>query len=121
MDTTQRVRLIAGVLLSPLLVPLLVYLTFLVFFGLDNYNSEATLESIRTIFWLNYIMTIVLGVPAFLFLRAKGFESLRNYTLLGTLFGFILILTTSPPQRFYRGLPLRTSFSLIISGGSGRR
>lgn len=95
MDTTQRVRLISGVLLSPLVVPLSVYLTFLIFFGLDNYNSETTLSSIRTIFWLNYVVTIVLGVPAFLLLQAKGLETLRNYSALGAVFGFILITIIS--------------------------
>lgn len=95
MDTTHRVRLISGILLSPLVVPLLVYITFLIFFGLDNYNSDATLDSIRTIFWLNYVMMIVLGVPAYLFFRAKGYESLRNYAALGTVFGFILITIIS--------------------------
>lgn len=95
MDTTQRVRLISGVLLSPLIVPVSVYLTFLVFFGLNNYNSEATLDSIRTIFWLNYVVTIVLGIPAYLFFHAKGFESLRHYAGLGAVFGFILITIIS--------------------------
>lgn len=95
MTTLQRTRLIAGFLISPLVLPLLVYITFLIVFGLQNYNSETTLTSLKTIIWLNHLIALVMGVPAYFILRAKGLATLRNYTLGGFFLGLILITLIS--------------------------
>jgi hypothetical protein len=72
-----------------------IYLTFLVIFGFQNYNSETTLISIQTIVWFNHILALTIGIPAFFILRAKGLESLKNYAIGGLLICLLLIALIS--------------------------
>lgn len=95
MKPSQHARLISGFLISPLVLPLLVYITYLFVFGVQNYNSEATLTSTKTIIWMNYLLVLGVGIPAYYILQFKRWESLRNYALGGLALGLILILFIS--------------------------
>lgn len=95
MDNIQRIRAIAGFVVSPLVMPLVIYITFLGIFGFENYNSDTTLTSIKTITWIYYIISLAVGVPAFFLLKSRGNESLRNYAIGGALTGLLLIIKIS--------------------------
>jgi protein-S-isoprenylcysteine O-methyltransferase Ste14 len=94
-DKIQHIRTIAGFVISPLVMPLVIYLTFLGIFGLQNYNSETTLTSTKTIFWIYYIIVLLVGIPAFYLLKSKGYDTLKNYAIGGAVTGLLLIIKIS--------------------------
>jgi len=91
----QRARLFTGFLVSPLILPLLAYIALLVQLGLQNYNSPTTLTAIKTIIWMNYVVVLTLGIPAYLVSRARGMKAFHHYAMAGLALGMILVVLLS--------------------------
>lgn len=85
----QKIRLLLGALLSPLVVPLLVNLTFLFIFGAAVEKDHDIQTSISTATWLSYWISLVLGVGSYIALQKTQRRSVQMYLLAGAAIGLV--------------------------------
>ena len=89
MEHLQKLRLIAGGIASPLIVPLAIYLTLVFVFGSDIEKDQNIQTSISTATWLSYGIALVFSIACYFWLRKKNWQSVIHYLLGGTVVGFI--------------------------------
>jgi len=88
MENIQKLRLIAGAILGPLIVPLAIYLTLVIVFGSTVEKDQEIQTSISTATWLSYGIALVFGIVCYFWLQRKNWTSVIYYILAGTVVGF---------------------------------
>jgi len=89
MLSTQKIRLFIAAAISPVIVPMLVNLTFLFIFGSDVDKDQEIQTSISTASWVSYAITLALGLGAYILMYVKGWRSVQRYLLVGATVGLI--------------------------------
>jgi len=89
MENIQKLRLLIGAVASPLIIPLVVYLTFVFVFGADADKDQEIQTGISTASWLSYGIALVLSVVSYFWLQRKQWYSVIYYLLAGTAVGFV--------------------------------
>ena len=95
MENFQKLRLIAGAVVGPLIVPLAIYLTLVIVFGSAVDKDQEIRTSISTATWLSYGIALVFSVAGYFWLQRKNWNSVIHYLLAGTVVGFISWLVFS--------------------------
>ena len=88
MDNIQKIRLLIGTAVSPLLIPFVIYLTFVFVFGADIDKDQEIQTSISTASWLSYTIAFSLSVVAYIWLQRNQWYSVLHYLLAGAAVGF---------------------------------
>ena len=88
MDKFLKIRLIAAAAIGPLIVPLVVYTTFLFIFGGDVDDDKEIQTSISNATWLSYGLAIAFGSASYFWLLRNGWWSIWRYLMMGTVSGF---------------------------------
>ena len=124
MISKQKIRLVIGAVVSPLIVPLLIYVTFLFIFGAVVEKDHDIQTSISTASWLSYWISLILGVGCYIWLQKTQRRSVQMYLLAGAVIGlaswllFSLVSQTLVSLLFYvfvaAGLLFGLSFWLIV-------
>ncbi|HEY5601830.1 MAG TPA: hypothetical protein VIM41_01855 [Gammaproteobacteria bacterium] len=88
MENIQKLRLIAGAIASPFIVPLAIYLTMAFVFGSDLHQNQEIQTSISTASWVAYGIALVFSTGGYFWLQKKRWESVVYYIAGGTVVGF---------------------------------
>ena len=88
MENIQKIRLLTGAVASPLIIPLVVYITFVFVFGADADKDQEIQTGISTASWLSYGIALVLSVAAYFGMQRKQWYSVVHYLVAGTVIGF---------------------------------
>ena len=75
----------AGV--SPLIMPLLVYMTFHFVFGGDVEKNQDMQTSISTATWVSFFLAVVFGGASYYWMRRKSWWSVWHYLMMGSVAG----------------------------------
>lgn len=84
----DRIRIIIAALLSPLLVPVLLTMTFRFVYGEEALTNQALQTSIGYAQWLSYFSTLVVGAIVYVVWQKKIWLSWYMYCLAGVIIGF---------------------------------
>lgn len=114
MENIQKLRLIAGAIVSPLIVPLAIYLTLVFVFGADVAKDQEIQTSISTASWLSYGLALVFSIAGYFWLQRKNWNSVIYYSLAGTVVGFTSWLLFSFISQTMVSLLF---FIFVIAGG----
>jgi len=95
METLQKIRVIIAAVLSPLTVPILIYITLSVLYSAEIQQDPAIQASINTASWVSYVIALLTGTGVYFWLRAKQWLGVRAYLLAGLCVGFISWLVFS--------------------------
>jgi uncharacterized membrane protein YfcA len=88
MENIQKLRLIAGAIIGPLIVPLAINLTLVIVFGSTVEKDQEIQTSISTATWLSYGIALVFSIACYFWLQRKNWTSVIYYILGGTVVGF---------------------------------
>lgn len=88
MENIQRIRLLIGAVVSPLIIPLVVYITFVFVFGADADKDQEIQTGISTASWLSYGIALVMSVAAYFWMQRNQWYSVVYYLVAGTVVGF---------------------------------
>ena len=88
MESIQKIRLLIGAVASPLIIPLVVYITFVFVFGADADKDQEIQTGISTASWLSYGIALALSVAAYYGLQRKQWYSVIYYLGAGAVVGF---------------------------------
>jgi len=114
MENIQKLRLIAGAILGPLIVPLAIYLTQVLLFGSAIDKDQEIQTRISTATWLSYGIALVFSVACYFWLQRKSWSSVIHYLLAGTVVGFASWLLFSLFS--WKMVPI-LFFVFVIAGG----
>ena len=85
----NQIRLLLAYLLSPLVVPVAIYIASLMAYGIDAYSSDKVLTTTFSSIWYTYILVLIFGAPSLYVLKLKEADSLLNLTLTGATIGLL--------------------------------
>jgi len=88
MENIQKIRLLVGAIASPLIVPLVVYVTVVFLLGADADKDLEVQTRISTASWLSYGIALALSIAAYYWLQRKRWYSVIHYLVAGTIVGF---------------------------------
>jgi uncharacterized membrane protein YfcA len=88
MDSILKIRFLLAMILSPMLVPLIIYTTFRFIFGGDVDQDKEIQTSISTAAWLSYGLALAFGSASYFWLRRKDWWSVWRYLIMGVASGF---------------------------------
>ncbi|WP_455366296.1 hypothetical protein [Kaarinaea lacus] len=114
MENIQKLRLLAGGIVSPLVVPLAIYITLVIVFGADVEKDQDIQTSISTASWLSYGIALVLSIVGYFWLQRKNWRSVIHYLLAGAVVGFASWLLFS---LISQTLVTLLFFVFVIAGG----
>lgn len=89
MDSIAKIRFLIAAVVSTLLMPLLVYMTFLFVFGGDVEKNQEMQTTISTATWVSFFLAAVSGGASYYLLRRKNWWSVWRYLMMGTVSGFV--------------------------------
>jgi len=89
MDSPSKFRLTIAAIFVPLIMPVMIYATFLLIFGEDLDKDHGIKTSIRTACWVSYSITLALGVAGYIWMRVKGWRGVFRYMFMGIVMGFV--------------------------------
>lgn len=95
MASIHKIRLLAAAVIAPLIMPLMIYLTFLLIFGGDIEKDQAIKTSINTASWVSYGIALALGIASYFWMQRKGWNTIYRCMLAGIVLGFICWLLFS--------------------------
>jgi len=85
----NQIRILFAYLLSPLVVPIVIYIASLMAYGIDAYNSDNVLTTTFNSIWYTYILVLILGGPSLYVLKLKQVDNLLNLTIAGAVIGLL--------------------------------
>ena len=88
MENIQKIRLVIGAVVSPLIISLMVYITFVFIIGADAGKDQEIQTRISTVSWLSYGIALVLSIAGYFWLQKKQWYSVIHYVVAGTVVGF---------------------------------
>ena len=88
MEPIAKIRFIVAMGVSPLLMPLLVYMTFLFVFGGDLEKNQDVQTNISAATWVSLFLAIAFGGASYYWLRRKNWWSVWRYLMMGVVTGF---------------------------------
>ena len=88
MEHIQKIRLLIGAVVSPLIIPMVVYITTVFLFGDDANDNQEIQSRISIATWLSYSIALVLSIGAYVGLKKKQWYSVIHYLVAGTVVGF---------------------------------
>ena len=95
MEYQQKIRWLLAVIIGPLFVPLLVYITFIFIFGSDIKDDQQIQTSISTASWISYGLALALGIGSYILMQVKGWQSMQSHMVAGTFIGILCWLLFS--------------------------
>ena len=113
MENIQKIRLIIGACVSPLIIPLVVYITTAIIIGADADKDQELQSRISIFSWTAYSIALVLCVAAYFALKKKQWYSVIHYLIAGTVVGFISWLLFS---YYVENLVSLLFFVFVIAG-----
>ena len=84
----EKVRLLLAIIISPLIMPLMVYATFAFMLGGDVEKNKEIQTGINAAIWSSYVLALGFGGVSYFLLRKKGWWTVWRYLLMGTASGF---------------------------------
>ena len=84
-----QIRIFLGYLLSPLVVPVAIYIASLMAYGIDAYNSDNVLTTTFSSIWYTYILVLIFGAPSLYVLKIKQVENLLSLSITGAVIGLL--------------------------------
>jgi len=90
-----QIRLLVAFLLSPLIVPVAIYIVSLMAYGIDTYNADKTLATSISSIWYTYLVVLILGAPSLYVLQRKQADNLLNLTIVGAVIGLLSAILLS--------------------------
>ena len=84
-----------AVIIGPLVVPLLVYITFVFIFGSNVEDDQQIQTSNSTASWISYGLALALGIGSYILMQAKGWQSMQRHMIAGTIIGILCWLLFS--------------------------
>ncbi len=84
-----QLRLLLAFLISPLLVPLAIYVATLMAYGVDAYNTENTLITMVNSIWYTYVLVLIFGAPSLYLLKKKQADTVLYLSLTGAAIGLL--------------------------------
>ena len=114
MDSIAKIRFLIAAILSPMIVPLVIYTVFVFSFGSVIEKNESIQTNISSATWLSYGTALVFGTASYLLLRRLNWWSVWRYMLLGTVAGLAswIVFSFLSDTWFFN----RTFLAYIISG-----
>jgi hypothetical protein len=113
MTVSRLIRVPAGFLVAPM-VPALVLVGSGILFG----QGAPWTAAITVAALLGYPLALLLGVPVYVLLTAKGWNGFRIYAFVGALFGAAIYLLYFPPSDYADAIGKLFERSLGIDAGS---
>jgi uncharacterized membrane protein YfcA len=107
MEPIAKIRFLVAAGVSPLLMPLLVYMTFLFIFGGDVEKNQEMQTRISTATWVSFFLAVLFGGASYYWLRRKNWCSVWRYLMMGAVSGlaswiiFSIISQTMVSLLFY--------------------
>ena len=87
MDNIQKIRLLIAAVVSPLIIPLVIYLTFVFVFGADADKDPEIQTGISTASWLSYGIALFLGIASYFWIQRMQWYSVIHYVAVGAAVG----------------------------------
>lgn len=84
-----RIRTIIASVVSPLIVPVLLTMTFRFFYGEETETNQALQTSIGYAQWLSYGTALVVGAVLYFVWRKKDWQSWQMHCVAGLLLGLL--------------------------------
>ena len=114
MDSIAKIRFLIAAGIAPLLMPLLVYSTFVLSFGSVIEKNEGMQTSISSATWLAYLTALVFGAASYYWLRRKRWWSVWRFMMMGTASGCAgwLVFSVISQTLFFN----RIFYAFVISG-----
>ena len=114
MEPLAKIRFWIAVVVSPLVVPLMVYATFVFMLGVDADNNQEIQTGISAATWSSYFLAFGFAVASYVFIRKKNWWSVWRFLMMGVASGFATwILFSIASQEFVSLL-----FYVFLSAGS---
>lgn len=113
MDNLLKIRFLCAAIISPLIVPLMVYSTFLFIFGGDVEKDKEIQTSISTATWLSFGLAVAFGSASYIWLRRNGWVSVWRYLMMGIASGVASWLVFSMISQTFVSL---LSYVYILAG-----
>lgn len=88
MGSIAKIRFLLATGIAPLLMPLLIYTTFVFVFGGDVEKSQDIQTSISAATWLSLFLAAASGGASYYWLRRKNWKSVWRFMMMGIAAGF---------------------------------
>lgn len=88
MDSLVKIRSLIAAIVSPLIVPIMVYATFAFMLGGDVDKNQEIQTGISAATWSAYIFALGFGGASYFLLRKKRWWSVWRYLMMGVISGF---------------------------------
>jgi len=89
METLQKLRVIIAAVLSPLTVPISIYVTLSILYSAEIQTDQAILASINAASWVSYVIALLTGAAVYFWLKSKQWMGVWAFLLAGLFIGFI--------------------------------
>lgn len=113
MEPLAKIRFIVAAIVSPSIMPIMVYATFAFMLGGEAGEDQQIQTGISAAVWSSYISAFALGGVAYYFLRRKGWWSVWRFLLMGIVSGFACWLLFSLASQIFVSILF---YVFIISG-----
>jgi hypothetical protein len=118
MDKYLKIRLLVATAIGPMIVPLIIYTTFLFIFGGVAIDDVEIQTSISNATWLSYGLAISFGSASYFWLARKGWWTVWHYLMMGTVSGFASwVLFSMISQTFVSLLLIVYLIAGVLMGG----
>lgn len=114
MEPIAKIRILIAAAVSPLMVPLLIYITLVFSFGDVVDKNEGIQTSISSATWLSYWTALIFGAASYYWLRRKNWWTVWRYIMMGAasgLAGWVVFSVISQTLFFNR-----VFYAFIVAG-----
>jgi len=89
MNNQSKISLAIAALLVPVIMPVMIYATFVFIFGSDLDKDHGIKTGIRAACWVAYGIGLALGIACYVWMRLKKWHSLYHFIGVGLFLGFV--------------------------------